>query len=274
MNNEKNKIEALLFSSGRRMNLEEISRLTKMNDMDLLKTLLQELKSDLETRGGSIILSDDGEYYKMTVKDHYIPIVKSVVKTTEIDRPLMETLSVIAWKYPILQADVVKIRHNKAYDHLRILEEMGFITRGMFGRTKKITLTQKFFEYFDLPSREMVMDVFKDVMTDDIKNRLSKLENDINEGEKIKEDVVKKQEELQKKKAEIEAKKKAKKENLSELKKEIELIQDKEEDEIQEIEKDIEEIKNVEEKDVYSAVPEVQEPDEVSNEESGSSEEK
>ena len=123
---------------------------------------MQELKADYEERGTSVVLNEDNGHWKLTVKDHYLPMVQKVIDQTELDKPLMETLAVIAWKYPLLQAAVIKIRHNKAYEHLRILEELGFITRQKFGRTKRITLTQKFFEYFDLPSKEQVKEVFKD----------------------------------------------------------------------------------------------------------------
>ena len=110
-------------------------------------------------------------------------------------RPLMETLAVIAWKYPVLQADVVKIRHNKAYDHLKQLDELGFITRMRFGRTNKITLTSKFFEYFDLPSKEQAKEVFKNVVPENIREKIEKSEEEIDEVErKIEERKTKKKE--------------------------------------------------------------------------------
>jgi DNA-binding MarR family transcriptional regulator len=66
----------------------------------------------------------------------------------------METLAVVAYKAPVLQSKVVKIRTNKAYDHLAQLENSGFITREKSGRSKLIKLTSKFFEYFDIdPSK-------------------------------------------------------------------------------------------------------------------------
>ena len=99
----------------------------------------------------------------------YSAIVQKVVSQTELDKPLMQTLAVIAWKYPVLQADVIKIRHNKAYDHLKQLEELGFVSRQVFGRTRKLTLTPKFFEYFDLPSEEQAKEVFKNIVPSKVK---------------------------------------------------------------------------------------------------------
>ena len=74
---------------------------------------------------------------------------------------MMETLAVIAFKYPILQSDLIKLRTNKAYDHLVELEKSGYITRQKHSRTNLIKLTEKFFKYFDL-TEEKLKEQFKD----------------------------------------------------------------------------------------------------------------
>jgi len=196
-NNVKNKVEALLFSSARRMTIEEISELSSIKDLEAIKTALNELKMDYESRGGSVALVEDGKHWKLNVKDHYLPIVQKIISKTELDKPLMETLAVIAWKYPILQSEVIRIRHNKAYDHLKQLEEMEFVSRNKFGRTRKITLTEKFFEYFDLPSEE-ARAAFKKVVPKDVQEKVEKTEQEINEGEKRLEEIKKKEEEAKK----------------------------------------------------------------------------
>ena len=48
----------------------------------------------------------------------------------------------------------MKLRNASAYDHMKQLEERGFIAKERSGRTYKLKLTKKFFEYFDLPSEE------------------------------------------------------------------------------------------------------------------------
>ena len=92
--------------------------------------------------------------WKLTVRDEYVPLVSSIVSSTELDRPLMETLAVIAWKYPIVQSEVIKLRGSGAYEHMKLLEEQGYVEKEKFGRSFKVKLTKKFFEYFDLPSAE------------------------------------------------------------------------------------------------------------------------
>ena len=69
---------------------------------------------------------------------------------SELDRPTQETLAIIAYKNPALQSDVIKVRGNKAYDHIKFLKGDNFITSEKNGRTRLLKLTQKFFDYFDV----------------------------------------------------------------------------------------------------------------------------
>lgn len=144
------KIESMLFSSGRKMNVEELSRLCRATQ-DQVQVALQELKAKYDESQGSLMLVSESDSWKLTVREKFLPLVQKIVTQTELPKSVIETLAVIAFKHPILQSDLVKIRTNKAYEHLAQLEEAGYIAREKHGRTKKIRLAQKFFDYFDLP---------------------------------------------------------------------------------------------------------------------------
>lgn len=156
----KNKLEALLFSSGRKMNIDELSRLSNAKPNEVESALI-ELRKDYDEKNLSEMLVNEGNSWKLTVREQFLPLVQKIVTETELSRTIMETLAVIAFKYPIKQSDLIKIRTNKAYDHLKELEEMGYISRQKYGRTNLIKLTQKFFEYFNLPE-DKLKEVFHD----------------------------------------------------------------------------------------------------------------
>jgi segregation and condensation protein B len=156
----KSKLEALLFSSGRKMDIEELSKLVHSSP-DKINASLTELKEEYDEKNTSTMLVNEGNSWKITVREQFLPLVQKIVTETELSRTIMETLAIIAFKYPIKQSDLIKIRTNKAYDHLKELQEMGYITRQKHGRTNLIKLTQKFFEYFDLPETKL-KEVFKD----------------------------------------------------------------------------------------------------------------
>jgi len=194
----KNKLEALLFSSGRKMDIEELSRLSNAKTGDIQESLT-ELKKEYEGKNSSVMLVNEGDSWKLTVREPFLSLVQKIVTETELSKTIMETLAVIAFKYPIKQSELIKIRTNKAYDHLKELEEMGYITRQKHGRTNLIKLTQKFFEYFDLPE-EKLKGVFKDFAS--IAKAIEEKETEIKqikEGQKARaEEEKQKDEELNK----------------------------------------------------------------------------
>jgi len=159
----KDKLEALLFASGRKMDLDELSRLVRVRNRDIVKAALAELKADVEAKQNTLVLIEDNNTWKLTIKEQYIDLVREINTNTEMSKTIMETLAVIAWKQPMLQCDVIKIRTNKAYDHIAELMEQGFIVKEKYGRTYLLKLTQKFFEYFDVRNDESLKALFKDI---------------------------------------------------------------------------------------------------------------
>lgn len=187
----KSKVEAILFSTGHRVSLDEISKLSRSMKDDVLNAL-KELQRGYDEKQSSLMLVDEGEFWKFTVRDHFIPMVRKIVTETELTKSVLETLSVIAFKYPVLQSDLIKLRTNKAYDHLVELEKSGYISRQKHGRTNLIKLTDKFFRYFDL-TEEKLKDKFKDF--DSIARAIKEKEVEVDQ---IKEDQRKRAEDLKK----------------------------------------------------------------------------
>jgi hypothetical protein len=57
----------------------------------------------------------------------------------------------------------VEIRGSNAYDHVKELMERGFLVREPEGRSYKLRITEKFFDYFDVEGRDDIKEVFKEV---------------------------------------------------------------------------------------------------------------
>jgi len=147
------KIEAVLFTVGKDITSERISSLCNIEVKEVEK-IMKKLQKSYSQQDNSLQILKKENGWKLTVLDKFLPLVSSIITSTELERPLMETLAVIAWKYPVVQSEIVKLRNASAYDHMRQLQEQGYIAKEKFGRTYKVKLTKKFFEYFDLPSEE------------------------------------------------------------------------------------------------------------------------
>ena len=150
MQEYKNKVEAILFTTGRFLTLEEIGSFSGVASLGYLKQILDEIKEDYKKRGGALEIVNENNKWKLNIKKDYLYLTEKLLTTTELDRPTQETLAIIAYKQPSIQAEVVNMRGNKSYDHIKKLKDEGFITAEKFGRTRLLKLTNKFYDYFDV----------------------------------------------------------------------------------------------------------------------------
>lgn len=157
----RNKVEAILFAAGRMVSVDEMASLCATSQ-GFIKEALKELKEKY-IGDSPIILIEEGDGWKFSVREKHLDLVKNITPHMEMGKPVLETLAVIAWKQPVLQAAVINIRGSGAYEHIGQLEELGFLRKEKFGRSFVIKTTDKFQEYFDLPTKEAIAQIFKDV---------------------------------------------------------------------------------------------------------------
>lgn len=146
---EKEKIlEAALFMSPKPLSLEELNNIAKVNSRIETLSLMKELMNFYNTRKSALEVVELPVGYQMRVKEEYEDEVAQFAQNSMFSRGVMKTLAFIAYKQPIMQATVVKYRNNKAYDHLKLLLDEGFIKKEPKGRSFTLTTTTKFIEYF------------------------------------------------------------------------------------------------------------------------------
>ena len=150
MEKEKRKIEAVLFTTGRFLGIKEVSEMTGIASLGFLKDVLNELKENYEKLNSSLEITREQNQWKLGLKKEFLYLTEGLLTSSELDRPVQETLAMVAYKQPAIQSDVINIRGNKAYDHIKVLRENGFLESEKFGRTKILKLTQKFYDYFDV----------------------------------------------------------------------------------------------------------------------------
>jgi len=148
------KIEAALFISGRWLSLQDLITLTDINPI-LIKQLMEKLIEEYRKEDRAINILFRENKWKMDVKPEYIDIVnKLATGSSEFSKAEQETLAIIAYKQPIKQSVVVKIRGNKAYDHIKKFIELGLIKGKKAGHTKELTLSEEFHDYFKLGKKD------------------------------------------------------------------------------------------------------------------------
>ncbi|MEI7961805.1 MAG: SMC-Scp complex subunit ScpB [archaeon] len=146
---EKEKImEAALFMSPKALTLEELNSIAKVNSRVETLSMLKDLMQFYNSRKSALEIVELQIGYQMRVKEEYEDEVSQFAQNSMFNRGVMKTLALIAYKQPIMQATVVKYRNNKAYDHLKVLLDEGFIKKAPRGRSFTLTTTTKFIEYF------------------------------------------------------------------------------------------------------------------------------
>jgi len=143
-------IEAALFAAGRTLTAKELSNLAGIREEEAY-SLADEISKEYLGRKSGIEIRAIEDRYVMQVRGGLAREVMAVAPK-EIDAPLIRTLAIIAYRQPIKQSYLAEIRGNKAYDHVKELERMGLINRARAGRTKVITTTRAFADYFGLSS--------------------------------------------------------------------------------------------------------------------------
>lgn len=142
------KVEAALFLSGRFMSIQELVTLTGVNPI-LLKKILDDLVDKYRDSGIEIVQRD--RLWKMDISSDFSWMVnKLATGRSEFSKAEQETLAIIAYKQPIKQSVLVKIRGNKAYDHIKGFVEMGLINKKKSGHTAELSLREEFYDYFHL----------------------------------------------------------------------------------------------------------------------------
>lgn len=148
------KVEAALFISARFLNLQELVMLTDVNPL-MIKELLTKLieKYNKDDSAIEIIVKDN--MWKMDVRQEYVSMInKLATGSAEFSKSEQETLAVIAYKQPVKQSVIVKIRGNKSYEHIKKFIEIGLVIAKKQGHTLELNLSDDFFDYFNLQKKE------------------------------------------------------------------------------------------------------------------------
>jgi|SRR3989344_6392499 len=146
----KNRIEAILFTTGRFLGIDEIGKLAQINGLDYIKEILVALEEEYTQRGGALEIISQGERWRLNIKRDYLFLTQGLLIDCELDEPTQKTLAIIAYKNPALQSEIVKIRGNGAYDQIKCLKELDFVMSEKSGRSAILRLTKRFYDYFDV----------------------------------------------------------------------------------------------------------------------------
>jgi segregation and condensation protein B len=152
------RIEAALYASGRALDADQLAKAagitSKKRAADEAKAIQSRVKS---TFSAVEVVEYPGSRFAMQLKAEYTHVARRFATKPLISKAALRTLSFIAYFQPITSADLALRRGSQSYEHVKDLEEVGFVAWERKGRSKLFRTTIEFSEYFGLSADSQTM---------------------------------------------------------------------------------------------------------------------
>jgi segregation and condensation protein B len=148
-------LEALIFASESPLTLDRMKEVLGVNRKDIQRWL-SDLMEEYRRAERGFILAEVAEGFRFQTRPEYAEWIKKLrkSKTTALSQPALETLAIVAYRQPVVRADIEKIRGVDSGGVLRTLLERKFITiigkKDIPGKPLVYGTSKKFLEIFGL----------------------------------------------------------------------------------------------------------------------------
>ena len=178
-------IEAALYVAGKPLDLKTLGSVIGLRSEEKTRETARKLKDRYIQDGRAIEVLEltDGRFV-MQLKPQYTPHVRRLATRQLLTPGPMKTLSFIAYKQPVTQSYLAKVRGNLSYSHVKHLQEMGLISEEKLGRTKILRTTPNFADYFNLSQdlqtmKKQLERIFEDIKLEKYSNKQTITSNSI-----------------------------------------------------------------------------------------------
>ena len=152
------KVEAALYASGRPLSLEEIAHVAGTASDRKATAIAREVARAVNGAMQAVeVVEYAGPKFAMQLKGQYTQTARRFATRPLLSRAALRTLSYIAFFQPISAAELVLRRSSTVYQHLKELEDVGFVAGERQGRSKNYRTTTRFAEYFGLSTDTTTM---------------------------------------------------------------------------------------------------------------------
>ena len=156
MDDLKNIIESLIFISDGPLTLDQIKSVLPGADPKQIRLMIDELIKEYDTPPRGFYLREIAGGIQFRTRPEYKEYIAALLRSTppKLSKAGLETLAIIAYKQPVIRADIEHIRGVDCGGVLRMLMERKLVRvlgrREIPGRPLIYATTKKFLEVFDL----------------------------------------------------------------------------------------------------------------------------
>jgi segregation and condensation protein B len=158
-NETKKIVEALLFAVHEPISVRKISEAVEGTDTKQIKEIIQQLREEYDTNGRAFQIEEIANGFQLLSRPEYHEWISKIRKKTseaKLSQAAIETMAIIAYKQPIIRAEVEAIRGVQSGQMIRTLIEKGLVKitgrDEVLGRPLLYGTTKMFLEHFGLKS--------------------------------------------------------------------------------------------------------------------------
>lgn len=156
MENAKPALEAMLFVSSEPVTVAQLKASTGLPETEV-KALMEELIFDYKERAGGVLIAEVAGGYQMSTNPECAEFLRKFTgeaKSQKLSLPALETLAIIAYKQPIIKAEVEELRGVNSDGVFKTLLDRRLVKivgkKDVPGRPLLYATTAEFLEYFGL----------------------------------------------------------------------------------------------------------------------------
>ncbi len=142
-------VESLLFVNERPVTMDQMKKVLETVGTADIKKAIKELQDEQDDRRSGIMIIEIAGGYQMLSNPVYASYLRIFYKTKhkeKLSKPALESMAIIAYKQPIKQSVIIKIRGNKAYDHVSKFTGLNLIRKNKESHTNILTLADELFD--------------------------------------------------------------------------------------------------------------------------------
>ncbi len=153
------RVEAALFAADEPLTPKKLAVAAELADAAESRRLIQRLKEHYDSDGTAFQIEDIAGGWQLRTRSQYYPWLVRLRHTNpdpKLSAAARETLAIVAYRQPVMRADIEAIRGVQCGELLRLLMEKGLLRiagrHDSLGRPVLYATTKKFLQMFGLNS--------------------------------------------------------------------------------------------------------------------------
>jgi len=154
-------MEAILFAAPEPVGLRRMCNILGINDSRLVSAALQQLQADYDADRRGVQIVESAQGYQMATREMFGELIlrlRGKKRRPPLSPAALETLSIIAYRQPIIRAEIEAIRGVESSGTIRNLIDMGLVEmvgrKDVLGRPPMYGTTETFLAAFGLKALE------------------------------------------------------------------------------------------------------------------------